>query len=272
MVGSLRNCSRISSAIVFPFFVYTTNLFFSVRRTHLDFRNYESDVSVNVWEIGMIKRRPWLAISSNSNCFSRFRHLGDCFMAAASNFMLGPRDFQMSLRRISSNVSTSSVIDISNGRLFTNGFRIKGCCSENYGNVLRNNNDFKNDRGNANGNGNGVQKARAYGPCVPQLLRVSEEVVKVEDQQKSLNSKGVNGGGAANRGNFTGFLDQPSQEKIMIAVDVDEGIWFFIIWRDLKFLFVLCSMFIVYRYDLLRWQQLSFINYLKRTLTCIGRE
>lgn len=179
------------------------------------------DVLMNVWGIGMIKRRSWLAISCNGNCVSRFRHLGGRYMAAASNFMLGQRDFQMlSLRRLSSNASTSSAIDASNGRFITNGFRLKGCGSENYRHVLRDNNDFKNDRGTSNG----VQKARAYAPFVPQLLRVSEEVVRVEDQQKSLNSRVVNGGSAANRGNLTGILNQPLPEKIMVAVDVDEGI------------------------------------------------
>ncbi|KAL8488197.1 hypothetical protein ACS0TY_024470 [Phlomoides rotata] len=167
----------------------------------------------------MIKRRSRLEISSNSYRLSRFGHLGGCFMAAAaSNFMLGQRDFQMSLRRLSSNVSTSSLIDISNGKLFTNGFRLKGCCSENYGNLLRNNNDIKIDHANSSG----LQKARAYGPSFPQLLRPSEEVVKMEEQKKSLNSGAVNGGGAANRGNFAGVLDNPSKEKIMLAVDVDE--------------------------------------------------
>ncbi|KAK6131719.1 hypothetical protein DH2020_034516 [Rehmannia glutinosa] len=167
----------------------------------------------------MIKKRYSLAISSNTNCISRFRHLGGCFMAAASNFMLGQRDFQMSsLRRLSSNASTSSAIDVGTGRFFTNGFRIKGCRSENYGNVLRNSNDFKNNRGSDNG----VHKARVYSPCIRELLRVSEEVVKVDDQQKSINSRAVNGGGAANRGNLTGTLDQPFPEKIMVAVDVDE--------------------------------------------------
>ncbi|KAK6147531.1 hypothetical protein DH2020_018443 [Rehmannia glutinosa] len=167
----------------------------------------------------MIRKRYSLAISSNSNCISRFRHLGGCFMAAASSFMLGQRDFQMSsLRRLSSNASTSSAIDLSTGRFFTNGFRLKGCCSENYGNVLWNNNDRKNDRGSDNG----VHKAKVYSPSIRELLRVSEEVVKVEDQQTSINSRVVNGGGAANRGNFTGTLDQPFPEKIMVAVDVDE--------------------------------------------------
>lgn len=155
----------------------------------------------------MIKRRSRLVISSNSYRLSRFRHLGGCFMAAASNFMLGQRDFQ---RRFSSNVSTSSLIGTSNGKFSTNGFRLKGCCSENYGNLLRNINDIKIDHGNSNG-------VRAYGPFFPQLVRASEEFVKMEEQQKSLNSRAINGGGAANR------LDNPSPEKIMLAVDVDEG-------------------------------------------------
>ncbi|KAH6818413.1 Haloacid dehalogenase-like hydrolase superfamily protein [Perilla frutescens var. frutescens] len=139
--------------------------------------------------------------------------------AAASNFMLGQRDFNMSLRRLSSNLSaTSAAIDFSKGRIFAYGFRLKGCSSENYGNVLRNSNDFKNDRVG----GIEVQKARAYGPSVPQLLRVSEEVVRAEDQRLSLDSRAVNGGASANRGNSAGALGQPSPEKIMIAVDVDE--------------------------------------------------
>ncbi|KAH6837494.1 Haloacid dehalogenase-like hydrolase superfamily protein [Perilla frutescens var. hirtella] len=139
--------------------------------------------------------------------------------AAASNFMLGQRDFNMSLRRLSSNLSaTSAAIDLSKGRIFAYGFRLKGCSSENYGNVLRNSNDFKNDRVG----GIEVQKARAYGPSVPQLLRVPEEVVRAEDQRLSLDSRAVNGGASANRGNSAGALGQPSPEKIMIAVDVDE--------------------------------------------------
>ncbi|KAH6779200.1 Haloacid dehalogenase-like hydrolase superfamily protein [Perilla frutescens var. hirtella] len=139
--------------------------------------------------------------------------------AAASNFMLGQRDFNMSLRRLSSNLSaTSAAIDLSKGRIFAYGFRLKGCSSENYGNVLRNSDDFKNDRVG----GIEVQKARAYGPSVPQLLRVPEEVVRAEDQRLSLDSRAVNGGASANRGNSAGALGQPSPEKIMIAVDVDE--------------------------------------------------
>ncbi|KAI3447263.1 hypothetical protein Pfo_003928, partial [Paulownia fortunei] len=165
-------------------------------------------------------RRSFLVNSFNINCIGRFRHLGCCSMAAAaSNFVGGQRDLQMvSLRRLSSNASTSSTIDISNGRFFNNGFRLKGCCSENYGSGLRNNYDFKNDHGNSNG----LQKPRAYGPCVTPLLRVSEEVVRVEDQLKNLYSRDVNGEGAANRGSCNGVPDQPLPEKIMVAVDVDE--------------------------------------------------
>lgn len=138
-------------------------------------------------------------------------------MAAASNFMLGQRDFNMSLRRLSSNLSaTSAAIDLSKGRIFAYGFRLKGCSSENYGNVLRNTNDFNYVGGNE------VQKARAYGPSVPQLLRVSEEAVRADDQRQSLDSRAVNGGASANRGSSAGALGQPSAEKIMIAVDVDE--------------------------------------------------
>ncbi|GFP97636.1 hypothetical protein PHJA_001907700 [Phtheirospermum japonicum] len=173
----------------------------------------------------MLSNRFRPAILSNSNCISRFRHLRGSFMAAASNFMLGQRDFQMSsLRGLSSNTAASSAIDISTARL-KNGFRLKSCCPENYNNVFRNNNNYyykNNEIKNDRAIGNGVQKARVYSPCVPQLLRVSEEIVKVEDQQKCLNSRAVNGGGDANRGNFAGVLDQPLSDKIMVAVDVDE--------------------------------------------------
>lgn len=138
--------------------------------------------------------------------------------AAASNFMLGQRDFNMCFRRLSSNLpATSSAIDLSKGRIFAYGFRLKSCSDDNYGNILRNNNDLKNDCIG----GNEVLNARAYGPSVPQLLRVSEEVVKTANQRQS---QAVNGGASANRGNSAGALDQPSPEKIMIAVDVDEGI------------------------------------------------
>ncbi|KAL6521308.1 hypothetical protein OROGR_017877 [Orobanche gracilis] len=141
-------------------------------------------------------------------------------MAATSNFILGQRYFELSyLRRFSQ--STSSAVDVSTGSLLTNGFMLKGCCSGKYVNILRNNynnnNYFENDRAI----GKGVQKARVYG-------RVSEEAVKVEDQQKSLSSRAVIGGGAANRGNFNEFLDQPFQEKTMVAVDVDEVLGNFI--------------------------------------------
>ncbi|PIN13869.1 hypothetical protein CDL12_13501 [Handroanthus impetiginosus] len=167
----------------------------------------------------MIKRRSWLAISSNITGIFRFRHFGVRFMAATSKLMLGQRDFQMfSFRRFSSNASTTSATNVTSGRFITNGFRLKACSSENYSNVLRNNNDLKNDRSS----GNGVRKARAYAPCTQQLLRVSEEVVKVEDQQRSLDSRAVNGGGVANRGNSTWILDHPLPEKIVVAVDVDE--------------------------------------------------
>lgn len=139
-------------------------------------------------------------------------------MAAVSNSVLGQRDFSMSFTRLSSNLS---VVDLHKARIFAYGFRIKGCSSEkNYGNVLRNCNDFKSDRIG----GNEVVKARAYGPSVPQLLRVSEEVVRAEDQQRSIDPRAVNGGASASRGNFAGGLEHPSPERTMVAVDVDEGI------------------------------------------------
>ncbi|KAL3642862.1 hypothetical protein CASFOL_013677 [Castilleja foliolosa] len=165
-----------------------------------------------------IRFRP--AISSTSDCISRFGNLRCSYMAAASNFMLWQIDSQISsLRGLSSNTAASSAIDISTARFVTNGFRLKSCCSESYSNVFRNNNnDMKHDRTI----GNGVQKARVYSPCVPQLPRVSEEIVKVEDQQKCVNSHAVNGGGDANRANFAGVLARPLSDKIMVAVDVDE--------------------------------------------------
>lgn len=197
----------------------------------------------------MIKRRSCQSISSNTSRFSRIRHLRVSLMAAAaSNFMLGQRDINMCFRRLSSNLpATTSAIDLSKGRIFSSGFRLKSCSDHNYSNILRNNNDLKN---NCVG-GNEVLKARAYGPPVPELLRVSEEVVKTEKQRQS---RTVNGGTSANRGNSAGALDQPSPEKIMIAVDVDEGNWCFIICWDLKILFFfLCWTFAVRFYDLFRW-------------------
>ncbi|GER41743.1 hypothetical protein STAS_18482 [Striga asiatica] len=158
------------------------------------------------------------------DCISDFRRFGTSFMAAASNFMVGNKDFQMASLRALSSTSASSAIDTSTSSFLKNRFTLKACSSQNYGSALRNNND-----NNSNDNfksyramGNGVQKARVYSPCVRQLLGVSEEAVKVEDQQKSLNSRAVNGSSAANRGNFKGALGQPFQDKVMVAVDVDE--------------------------------------------------
>ncbi|KAG8373881.1 hypothetical protein BUALT_Bualt11G0071400 [Buddleja alternifolia] len=123
-------------------------------------------------------------------------------MAAASNFMVGQRDFQLGfLRRLSSDASISSAIDVVNGSFSVNGFRVKVRCSDNYGNILRenknNNKDFR------NGIGNGVQKAWAYAPCLEQMRRRSDE-------------------GDANRGGCSGVVEQPLPEKMMVAVDVDE--------------------------------------------------
>ncbi|KAL2503318.1 uncharacterized protein Fot_37166 [Forsythia ovata] len=139
-------------------------------------------------------------------------------MAAASNFLVGQRDFKMlSFRRVFSNVSTASVVDISNG---PRRFRLKGCCSEYYSNSIRNN-DY-----------NGVQNVKAYAPCLQPLLRDLEEVVTVEDPQNGPNSRAFSGvlGAAAstNRGSSTGFRDQHFPEKIMVAVDVDEVLGNFI--------------------------------------------
>lgn len=137
--------------------------------------------------------------------------------AAASNFTLGQRDLNMCLRRISSNLSaTSSAIDLSKGKILAYGFSLQGCSSDNYGNVFRISNHFKH---NCVG-GNEVQRSRVYDPSIPQLLGVSEEVVTAEDQRQS---RGVNGGSSANRWNVAGAVDRPLPEKIMIAVDVDEG-------------------------------------------------
>ncbi|KAL8040134.1 hypothetical protein ABFX02_10G079000 [Erythranthe guttata] len=144
----------------------------------------------------MLKARSWLAISSNTNLIRRFHNLGLFFMA---NFMLGQTDFQMlPLRRF--NTATSPLIDITKRRLPPpNRFRFRGCCSDNHGN------NFSSDRVSCND----VQKVRASPSWAPQLLRPSDEVF-------------VNGGGAANRGNFAGGVDQSSPQKVMLAVDVDE--------------------------------------------------
>ncbi|KAL2533331.1 Haloacid dehalogenase-like hydrolase (HAD) superfamily protein [Abeliophyllum distichum] len=143
-------------------------------------------------------------------------------MAATSNFLVGQRDLQiLSLRRLLTNVSIASAIDTSNGR-FINGLsfsKFKGCCSENYVNKFRNNDT------DIFSNSNGVQKARAFGPHLPQFLCDSEGVVRVEDRGNSVDYRAFNGayvGGSPNRGSSTGFPDQLLPEKIMVAVDVDE--------------------------------------------------
>lgn len=164
----------------------------------------------------MIKRPSWQAILSNANCFPRFRRLVPCFMAAAaSNSLLSQRDFNMSFRRLSS--AASSAIDSSRGRFFAYGFsRAPDKCS----NVLRNCIDPKSDRVGVNE----ALKARAYGPSIPQLLGLSEEVVRAEDQRRTTDPRVFNGDASANWGNSAGAMDHSSSEKIMIAVDVDEGI------------------------------------------------
>lgn len=138
-------------------------------------------------------------------------------MATPANFLVNQRDFQMlSLRRLSSNASVSSASDISEGR-FLNGFKLKGCCSENFSKILWDN--------NGNGNSYGLQKAMAF----PHLSCVSEEVVRVEDQEKGLNSKVFNGARGklmGSSGSLTGFSEKHLPRKIMVAVDVDEGVTF----------------------------------------------
>ncbi|KAL2481906.1 Haloacid dehalogenase-like hydrolase (HAD) superfamily protein [Abeliophyllum distichum] len=124
----------------------------------------------------------------------------------------------LSFRRVFSNVSTASVVDISNG---PRRFKLKGCCSEYYNHSFRNNDDY-----------NGVQNVKAYAPSLQPLLRDLEEVVTVEDPQNGPNSRafsGVRGAAAsANRGSSTRFQGQHFPEKIMVAVDVDEVLGNFI--------------------------------------------
>lgn len=175
----------------------------------------------------MITRRFSILNSRTIGYFIRFRHLGVCsycMAAASSNFMLGQRDFQMlSLRKLSSGASVSSSIDIRNGRFIANGFRLRACYSENYRNVLGSNGDFRIDRGGKDD----AQKERVYAPFVPGVQRVSDELVKVENQQASVGSYVVNGScSIAHKGNYRGVWDQSLPEKIMVAVDVDEGIRF----------------------------------------------
>ncbi|KAL1531246.1 hypothetical protein AAHA92_33945 [Salvia divinorum] len=162
----------------------------------------------------MIKWPSRQSILSNANCSPRFRRLVCCYMAAAaSNFLLSQRDFNMSFRRLSS--TTSSAIDLSRGKIFAYGLSRS---SEKCGNVLRNCIDSKSDRVSVNE----VLKARAYGPSIPQLLGLSEEVVRAENQRRTIDPRGFNGDASANRGNSAGAMDHPLPEKIMIAVDVDE--------------------------------------------------
>ncbi|CAA3005079.1 uncharacterized protein LOC111404026 isoform X1 [Olea europaea subsp. europaea] len=164
----------------------------------------------------MIKKR-YSLFTSSANFYRNFRYLRGNFMAAASNFSVGQRDLQiMSPRRLLSNISTASAIDTSNGR-FIRGLRFKCCRSENYGNKFQNNdNDIFS-------NSNAMQKARAFGPYLPQILFDSVEV-RVEDMANSVDYafNGAHDCGSTNRGNSTGFPDQLLPEKIMIAVDVDE--------------------------------------------------
>ncbi|CAI9766618.1 unnamed protein product [Fraxinus pennsylvanica] len=140
-------------------------------------------------------------------------------MAAASNILVGQRDFQiLSVRRLS---STASSIDTSSGR-FVNGLsfiKFKCCSSDTYGNK------FRSSDNDVFSNSNGVQKARAFGPCLPQFLCDLEADVRVEDRENSVDYRAFNGsrdGGSTNRGSSTGFPDQLLPEKIMVAVDVDE--------------------------------------------------
>ncbi|KAL2492147.1 Uncharacterized protein Adt_27775 [Abeliophyllum distichum] len=120
-------------------------------------------------------------------------------------------------RKVFSNVSPASVVDISN---CLRCFRLKGCCSEYYSNSFRNNDN------------NGVQNLKAYAPCLQSLLRDLEEVVTVEDPQNRPNSWTFSGARSAaastNRESSTGFRDQHFAEKIMVAVDVDEVLGNFI--------------------------------------------
>ncbi|XP_022888507.1 uncharacterized protein LOC111404025 isoform X2 [Olea europaea var. sylvestris] len=164
----------------------------------------------------MIKKR-YSLFTSSANFHRNFRYLRGNFMAAAPNFLVGQRDLQiMSPRRLLSNISTASAIDTSNGR-FIRGLRFKCCRSENYGNKFQNNdNDIFS-------NSNAMQKARAFGPYLPQFLFDSVEV-RVEDRANSVDYafNGARDCGSTNRGNSTGFPDQLLPEKIMIAVDVDE--------------------------------------------------
>ncbi|XP_051150701.1 uncharacterized protein LOC127265071 isoform X2 [Andrographis paniculata] len=164
----------------------------------------------------MIRRRFSIPISSSYSiaCFHRFRHFrGDCCMAAASNFALGQRDFQiMSLRKLSSNASVPSAIGLSSRSFGRNGFRLRGCSSSSSGqnsNALRDNNDsFRLHRRIDTG-------LREDPACAPCALGVSNEVVR---DQLNAGFCPVNGSSASRKGYFRG----DSSEKIMVAVDVDE--------------------------------------------------
>ncbi|XP_073143456.1 uncharacterized protein [Henckelia pumila] len=161
----------------------------------------------------MIKRRPLTLFSSRFGLLNLFRHSRSCFMATPANYLVNQRDFQMlSLRMLSSNSSVSSASDISEGR-FLNCFRLKGCCSGNFSKILWNN--------SGNGNSYGLQKAMAF----PHLLCVSEEVVRVEDQEKGSSSSVFNDVRVrhmGSSGSLIGFSEKHLPGKIMVAVDVDE--------------------------------------------------
>lgn len=140
-------------------------------------------------------------------------------MAATSNFLVGQRDFKMlCFTRVFIRMSNSPRV-----------LRFKGNCSEYYSNSLMNY-KFVTKRKSY---GVQLQNVKAYAPCMLPLLHDSEEAVTVEDPHNGLNSWDFNGtcdegSGGSNKGSSTGLGDQDFPKKIMIAVDVDEGIWFFV--------------------------------------------
>lgn len=138
-------------------------------------------------------------------------------MAIASTFSVVPNDFQLlSCVKFLSNV-TSSSIDLNGGGVgkypFNNAtaLRLWGCCSSssNDSNTSCNNKYV-----------NGFQRAHAFAPSLPLLLHDDAEGASTSNATKPSDTNSI----TSNRGSCAGFVNQDLHDKIVVAVDVDEGI------------------------------------------------
>lgn len=183
----------------------------------------------------MINRRNWLyllSVGSNLRLYNRHCRLFSSMAAVASNFSLNCKDplryfsVQQSSLAVTSSAAEFSTKGIGRGKMIS--LRIKGCCSSenssSKNNISSRSSDFNN--GNASGSSFELQRVRATSPYLrQQMLR---ELVAQEISLGFDNRLGSDDGGGAcqnDRGSSRKSAgDRSLSEKIVVAVDVDEGI------------------------------------------------